>query len=91
MKIQLAKNIYLQSLDTMKKILDLLGFKLDKRTKDFLYAKSQVMGATYNGLNKLFRKMEQEGLIIKCACGTNVRQGYQKCLCGGSGFINKDK
>jgi len=88
MKIQVAKNIYLQTLDTMKKVLDLIGFKMDKRTADFKYAKSQVMDYFYNNLNKLFKKLEQEGLIKKSNCGHSVRGGYKNCSCGGSGYTN---
>jgi len=90
MKIQLAKAIYLEQLTTMKKLLDLMAFKMDKRTKDFEYTKSQIMDYTYEGLNKLFKKLEEEKIITKCSCNTNVRKGYRKCLCGGSGWINKE-
>lgn len=89
-KIQLAKSVYLEVLDGMKKILDLIGFKIDKRTEDFAYAKSQIMNFTYTNLLKIFNKWEKEGLIEKCKCDTNVRKGFRKCICGGSGYINKD-
>lgn len=87
-KIQIARIIYLDTLDTMKRVLDLLGFKLDKRTKDFSYAKSQVMDYFYNNLKKLFRKLEQEQIIKKSDCGHKLRKGYRSCPCGGSGYIN---
>ncbi len=90
--MQLAKNIYLEELSIMKKILDLAEFKFDKRTKEYKYFKSQIMDATYNGLKKLFKKLEEEKISKKCPCGTNVRKGYKKCSCGGSGYVNfKDK
>jgi len=88
MKIQIARSIYLEQLVVMKKLLDLLAFKMDRRTKDFEYVRSQVMDFTYEGLNKLFKKLEQEKLITKCPCNTNVRKGFRKCECGGSGFVN---
>lgn len=91
MKIQIARSIYLEQLTIMKKLLDLMAFKMDKRTKDFEYTKSQIMDYTYEGLNKLFKKLEEEKLIEKCSCKTNVRKGYKKCLCGGSGFVNIEK
>ena len=93
MKIQITRSIYLGQLAVMKKLLDLMEFKMDKRTKDFGYIKSQIMDYTYEGLNKLFKKLEVDKIITKCSCGTNVRKGYKKCLCGGSGFVNiqKDK
>ncbi len=87
-KIQIARDIYLSSLDTMKKVLDLMSFKIDRRTKDFQYARSQIMDITYNNLNKLFRKLEQKGLIKKSKCRHSVRGGYKNCLCGGSGYCN---
>ena len=91
MKIQIARAIYLGQLAIMKKILDLAEFKFDKRTKEYKYFKSQIMDATYEGLKKLFKKFEEEKIIEKSSCGTNVRKGYRKCLCGGSGFINIKK
>lgn len=90
MKIQIARSIYLEQLTVMKKLLDLMAFKMDKRTKDFEYTKSQIMDYTYEGLNKLFKKLEEEKIIEKCSCGTNLRKGYRKCNCGGSGWINKE-
>jgi len=90
MKIQLARSIYLEQLAIMKKLLDLMAFKMDRRTKDYEYTKSQIMNYTYEGLNKLFKKLEEEKTIEKCSCGTNVRKGFRKCLCGGSGYINKE-
>lgn len=88
---QIARNIYLSTLDTAKKVLDLLGFKLDKRTKDFSYARSQVFDYFYNNLKKLFIQLEKDGLIQKSKCGHSVRGGYKACSCGGSGFVNVEK
>jgi hypothetical protein len=89
--IQIAKAIYLGQLAVMKKLLDLMEFKMDKRTNDYKYTKSQIMDYTYEGLYKLFKKLEEEKLIEKCSCGTNVRKGFRKCDCGGSGFTNIKK
>ena len=88
---QIARTIYLSTLDTAKKVLDLIGFKLDKRTKDFAYARSQVFDYFYNNLNKLFRQLEKNGLIQKSKCGHSARGGYKNCPCGGSGYINAEK
>ena len=90
MKYQLSASIYLKAMNTMKKILDLLGFKLDKRTTDFKYAKEGIMNYTYNNLRDLFKELETEGIIEKCSCGTNIRKGYQNCICKGSGYRNKE-
>lgn len=90
MKIQLARCLYLDQLETMKKLLDLVGFKFDRRTAEFKYLKSQIMDYIYGGLKKQFQKLENEGIIQPCKCGTNVRKGYSKCICGGSGFCNAE-
>jgi len=87
-KIQIAREIYLASVKIMKKILDLLGFKMDKRTSDFKYAKSQVMDYFYEELRKEFKTLVDKKIIKKCPCGTNLRKGFKKCICGGSGYIN---
>ncbi len=92
MKIQIARLIFLNSLSTMKKLLDLMAFKLDKRTGDYKYIKSQIMDFTYDNLRKLFKSLSDENIITKCECNHSLRKGYSPCkLCGGSGFRNKDK
>ncbi len=91
MQIQLAGTIYLEQLGVMKQILSLAEFKFDKRTKEYLYFKSQVMDNFYNGLKKLFKKLEEQKILQKCSCGTNVRKGFRNCSCKGSGFINKEQ
>lgn len=90
MKIQIAKMIFLANLSIMKKVLDLAGFKIDKRTNDYKYFKKEIMDYFYNGLKKLFETLEQEKIIKKCPCNASLRQGYKDCDCGGSGFINFD-
>ena len=69
MNLQIAREIYLKQLDTMKKVLDLIAFKMDKRTNDFKYARSQVMNYTYENLKKLFKHLIDEKIIEKCECG----------------------
>ena len=91
-KIQVARLIFLNSLSTMKKLLDLMAFKLDKRTADYKYIKSQIMDFTYNNLLKLFKSLTDENIITKCECGHSLRKGYSSCpKCSGSGFRNKEK
>jgi len=91
-KIQVARLIFLNSLSTMKKLLDLMAFKLDKRTVDYKYIKSQIMDFTYNNLLKLFKSLTDENIITKCECGHSLRKGYSSCpKCGGCGFRNKEK
>ena len=89
LKVQIAKEIFLMSLSSMKRILDLQKYKLGKDSEDFIYYKSQIMEITYTNLKRLFRQLEQEKIIEKCFCGAKGRKGYSDCLCGGSGFTNK--
>jgi len=89
-KNHISKIIYLKSLNTMKKTLDLLGFKMDRRTKDFSYAKSQIMDYFYENLRKIFKEMEDNKILKKCSCGHSLRKGWTDCKCGGSGFLEID-
>jgi hypothetical protein len=91
MKIELAKSIFLYSLDTMKKILDLGKYKLGKDSEDFIYYKQQVMDYTYNNLKILFKQLEDAKIIERCPKKCNLRNGYSDCKCGGSGYINYEK
>jgi len=86
--MQIAREIFLNQLTVMKKLLDLLAFKMDMRTNDYKYVKSQIMGYVYEGLQKLFKQLSDEKIIEKCPKKHNLRQGFKKCLCGGSGWIN---
>jgi len=87
-KIQIAKEIYLMNLSIMKKILDLISFKYDKRTNEFKYMKKQIMDYFYNTLNNKFKSLVDLKILKKCECGTNIRKGYKNCSCGGSGYCN---
>jgi len=90
MKLQLAKTIFLNSLSTMKKILDLGEFKLGKKTPDYKYFKKQTMDFFYKNLKKLYKQMVDDKIIEKCDCKAKIRQGYSECpFCGGSGYKNK--
>jgi len=86
--MQIAKEIFLKSLNIMKKTLDLGEVLFDMRTKQFKYFRAQVMEITYTDLKKLFKYFSDEKILKKCPEKCNLRKGYSKCLCGGSGFIN---
>lgn len=88
MKIQIGKTIFLNTLDTMKRILDLIAFKTDENSKEYKYYKKEIMDNTYKNLKKLFKILEDEEILIKCPKRCSLRKGYSKCLCGGSGYIN---
>lgn len=90
MKIQIAKIMFLNSLSTMKAILDLIAFKVDKKSLDYKYYRKEIMNFTYGNLKKLFRTLSDEKIIVRCECKAKLRQGYSNCeFCGGSGYRNK--
>ena len=76
-------------MNAMKKTLDLVAFKMDKRTADFKYAREEIMNYFYNNLKDLFKELEKADIIEKCSCGTTLRNGYKKCEYKGSGYRNK--
>lgn len=86
---QLAKEIFLSNLSSMKSILKILEFKYGKENYDYIYLKEQIMKHTYDSMKKLFKLMEERKILIRCECKANLRQGFKKCLCGGSGYRNK--
>ena len=86
--IQIAKTIFLNSLSTTKKLLDLLEFKMGKTSAEFKYLKKEVFDYAYEGLKKTFKQLELEKIIKKCPNKCNLRQGFKKCECGGSGYLN---
>ena len=77
-KIQIAREIFLKTLETMKETLSLLEFKLDKNSKDYKYAKKKIMDYTYGNLLKLYKILEVAKVIEKCECKSKLRQGYNK-------------
>jgi len=90
-KIELAKSIFVSSLSVMKKTLDLGKYKLGKDSEDFIYYKQQVMDYFYNNLKTLFKQLAEAKLIKRCPEKCSLRNGYSKCECGGSGWINYEK
>ena len=88
-KIQLARQIYLTQLNICKKVLDLLQLKFGKESDDFKYLKKEVFNYFYNDMGKLFKQLEEDGLIKRCKNKCSIRQGYTKCeFCSGSGYTN---
>jgi len=88
MKIKLARAIYLAQLDILKKTLDLIEFKEGKDSDNFKFLKKQLFDYTYLNLSKLFKQLEDEGLIKRCTKKCSIRQGYTDCECNGSGYTN---
>jgi hypothetical protein len=90
--MQLAKTIFLTFLSIMKKILDLIAFKCDKKSDDYKFYKKQIMDYIYNGMRDLFKKLQSEKVIERCHCGADLRNGYSDCQeCSGSGYKNLEK
>ena len=87
-KMQLAGTIYLEQLNTTKKILDLLQLRFGKESEEFKYLKKMLFDYFYIDIKKLFMKLESEKLIKKCPKSCSIRQGYTSCECNGSGYIN---
>jgi len=86
---QLAREIFLSNLGTMKDVLSLAEFKLNKNTDDYKYFKRKTMDFFYNNMLSLFQGMERNKVIVKCECKARLRHGFSPCVnCGGSGYRN---
>lgn len=90
---QLAKAIYLRNMAGMKEILNLGEFRMGGRdSKEYKFFKKIVMDQFYNSMTDLFDKLEERGVLVKCVCGTGIRQGYKPCdKCNGAGHCNSDE
>lgn len=89
--MQIAKKIFLNNLEIMKKVLDLGEFKFGKNTQGYKFYKSQVMKYFYSGLKNLFESMKNEKILKICDCQANLKQGYSLCKsCQGSGYRNNE-
>ena len=92
MKIQIARLIFLTSLDIMKSILDLISFKMGKTSDEYLYMKKKIMDEFYNKLRKLFKTSETQKIVKQCPDKCSLRKGYSDCPhCNGSGYTNLEK
>lgn len=74
----------------MKDILDLLSLKFDKKSEDYRIIKKEVMNITYSNLKKFYQKLEKEKIVKRCENKCNLRQGYDKCPCGGCGYTESE-
>jgi len=85
----IAEQIFMTELDIMKAILDLGEYKLGEDKTSYKYFKKQVMDSFYTKLQKLFAGLENDGVIEKCSCKSNLRNGYAQCAkCHGAGMVN---
>ena len=89
---QLAKAIYLRNMSGMKEILNMGEFRIGNReSKEYKFFKKVVMDEYYNAMGDLFAKLEEKGILVKCLCGTSIRQGYKPCpKCNGAGYCNTE-
>lgn len=90
---QIAKAIYLRNMAGMKEILNMGEFRIGNReSKEYKFFKKTVMDQYYNAMADLFQKLEEKGILMKCPCGTNIRQGYKPCAsCSGAGHCNTEE
>ena len=84
-----VKEIFWLCLNIMKSILSLAEFKLGKNSDDYRYFKAQVMSAFYDNLTRFYQDLVKKGILERCPNNCKLRQGYNKCQCGGSGYVNK--
>lgn len=89
--IQIAKIIFLNNLSVMKKILDLIAFKTDKKSDIYTYYKKEIMNYFYKSMKKIFKTLEENKIIKRCPKKCSLRKGYSDCKCSGSGYINNEK
>ena len=89
---QLAKAIYLKMMSGMKEILTLGEMKFGDRTSEpYKFYKKVVMDQFYLGMTEIFEALEKDGMLVKCPCGTGIRQGYKPCpQCNGAGYCNTE-
>jgi hypothetical protein len=90
---QIAKAIYLRNMSGMKEILNMGEFRIGNReSKEYKFFKKVVMDEYYNAMTDLFAKLEAKGVLMKCPCGTSIRQGYKPCQkCNGAGHCNSEE
>lgn len=74
----------------MKDTLDLLSLKFKKESNDYKILKKEVMNITYSNLRSSYQKLEKAKIIKRCPKKCDLRQGYDKCSCGGSGYIDSE-
>jgi len=87
MSVQIGKMIFERQLAIMKQILRLGEFKFSKGTEQYKFFKENIMDAVYIGCKALLKDLEKEGILQKCECNGNLREGYSPCeYCSGCGF-----
>ena len=88
--MNIAEQIFLSSLNQMKETLSLGEFKFGKNSDEFKFFKKEVMNIVYSNLQELFKKLENENVIERCKCKSNMRHGYTNCEhCHGAGYTEK--
>ena len=88
--MNIAEKLFLNSLNSMKQVLDLGEFKFGSNSDEFKFYKKQVMDIFYKGLSETFKQLEYDGEIERCSCKAKLRHGYTECSrCHGAGYMNK--
>jgi len=83
-----SKIIFLSSLSIMKDILTMGEYKYGGRnSSQYKYFKASVMDIVYRRLRDLYSKLEKIGIVEKCDCNNDLKNGYGDCdKCAGSGY-----
>lgn len=89
-KISISKEMFLLNLAIMKEILDLVSLKFDKKSNEYKIFKKEIMNITYTNLRTFYKKLVKENILKICTNKCDLRQGWDKCSCGGCGFIEKE-
>lgn len=91
--IQLARNIYLAAMSTMKYTLNMEERKYEEGRKDerYRFFKQELMKKTYNELRNLFEKLSEQGLIEDSGQNEDLKYGYKETVSGGSGYVNTEE
>jgi hypothetical protein len=90
---QVAKAIFLREITGMKNILNMGEFRIGNRnSSEFKYFRKVVMDEYYQAMIDLFTKLQTKGVLKKCQCNADIREGYDACpLCNGAGWCNTEE
>ena len=89
-KDELTGTIYQESLNAMKRILDLGEFKIGAaNSKEYSFFKREVMDSVYTALRNVYAELEDSGMVRRCEdCNADLRKGWRPCSCRGSGYVS---
>ena len=87
--MNIAEKFFVTNLHQMKNVLSLAEFKFGNNSEDYKFFKRETMNNFYNNLSELFKNLENDNVIERCKCKSNLRHGYTSCsYCHGAGYVN---